>query len=172
MDQKFPFPPWLRRGGGSGPLRSQTLRKRTSFFVYFPFLTEKSKTLYLTGIFRYWDRYSKEESYTYPIKRTRQCYFETLLTHWLYGEDTRATSTAKKTKKNYNIEGQSNVNLCCHTSYLSFFYTHTFSGLKTLHWKARKFATKIASRQNSINQYWRVKFTYIFKFLCKITKYL
>ena len=53
-----------------------------------------------------------------------------------------------------------------------FFYTHTFSGLKILHAKARKFATKIASRQNSVNQYWRVKFTYIFKFLCKITKYL
>ena len=26
----------------------------------------------------------------------------------------------------------------------------------------RKFATKIASRQNSVNQYWGVKFTFIF----------
>ena len=43
-----------------------------------------------------------------------------------------------------------------------FFYTHTFSGLEILHSKVRKFATKIASRQNSVNQYWRVKFTYIY----------
>merc|ERR1712198_358945 len=35
-------------------------------------------------------------------------------------------------------------------------------GLKILHAKARKFATKIASRQNSVNQYWGVKFTFIF----------
>ena len=34
-----------------------------------------------------------------------------------------------------------------------FFYTHTFSGLKILHSKVRKFATKIASRQNSVNKY-------------------
>ena len=31
----------------------------------------------------------------------------------------------------------------CHTWYLSFFYTHTFSGLKILHSKVLKFATKI-----------------------------
>ena len=43
-----------------------------------------------------------------------------------------------------------------------FFFTHTFSGLKILHSKVRKFATKIASRQNSVNQYWEVKFTFIF----------
>ena len=52
----------------------------------------------------------------------------------------------------------------------NYFYAHTFPGLKILHTKARKFATKIASRQNSVNQYWRVKFTYIFNFLWKITK--
>ena len=42
---------------------------------------------------------------------------------------------------------------CC--TYLIFviFYTHTFSGLKILHSKARKFTTKIASQQNSVNQY-------------------
>ena len=45
---------------------------------------------------------------------------------------------------------------------MSFFYTHTFSGLKILHSKVRKFATKIASQQNSKNQYWEVKFTFIF----------
>ena len=55
-----------------------------------------------------------------------------------------------------------------HTSYLSFFYTHTFSGLKILHWNVRKFATKIASRQNSVNQYWRVKLTYVFNFVVVI----
>ena len=38
-----------------------------------------------------------------------------------------------------------------HTSYLSFFYTTTFWGLEILHSKVRKFATKIASRQNSVN---------------------
>ena len=32
-----------------------------------------------------------------------------------------------------------------------FFYTHTFWGLKILHSKVRKFTTKIASRQNSVN---------------------
>ena len=48
-----------------------------------------------------------------------------------------------------------------------FFYTHTFSGLKILHTKARKFETKIASRQNSENQHWEVKFTYIFDFFVK-----
>ena len=36
-----------------------------------------------------------------------------------------------------------------HTWYLSFFYTTTFWGLQILHSKVRKFATKIASRQNS-----------------------
>ena len=34
-----------------------------------------------------------------------------------------------------------------------FFYTTTFWGLKILHSKVRKFATKIASRQNSVNRY-------------------
>ena len=38
-----------------------------------------------------------------------------------------------------------------HTSYLSFFYTTTFWGLQILHSKVRKFAIKIASRQNSVN---------------------
>ena len=52
-----------------------------------------------------------------------------------------------------------------HTWYLSFFYTHTFSGLKILHSKVRKFATKIALRQNSVNHYSRA----IFHTLCKIT---
>ena len=32
-----------------------------------------------------------------------------------------------------------------------FFYTHTFWGLKILHSKVRKFPTKKASRQNSVN---------------------
>ena len=38
-----------------------------------------------------------------------------------------------------------NLTLCAcwwHTWYLSFFYTHTFSGLKILHSKVHKFATK------------------------------
>ena len=43
-----------------------------------------------------------------------------------------------------------------------FFWTHTFSGLKILHSKVCKFATKIASQQNSVNHYWEVKFTFIF----------
>ena len=38
-----------------------------------------------------------------------------------------------------------------YTWYLSFFYTTTFWGLEILHSKVRKFATKIASRQNSVN---------------------
>ena len=45
--------------------------------------------------------------------------------------------------------------------HICHFYTHTFSGLKILHSKARKFATKIASRQNSVNQYWRKIHIYI-----------
>ena len=46
-------------------------------------------------------------------------------------------------------------------AYLIFviFFTLTYSGLKILHSKLRKFATKVASRQNSVNQYWEVKFT-------------
>ena len=48
-----------------------------------------------------------------------------------------------------------------HTQYLSFFYT--FSGLKILHSKVRKFATKIASRQNSVNHHSRAKFHIYFK---------
>ena len=35
--------------------------------------------------------------------------------------------------------------------YFHLFYTTTFWGLKILHSKVRKFATKIASRQNSVN---------------------
>ena len=38
-----------------------------------------------------------------------------------------------------------------HTWYLSFFYTSKFWSLEILHSKVRKFATKIASRQNSVN---------------------
>ena len=38
-----------------------------------------------------------------------------------------------------------------HTWYLSFFYTHTFWGLQIVHSKVRKFATKMDSRQNSVN---------------------
>ena len=34
-----------------------------------------------------------------------------------------------------------------------FFYTHVFWGLKILHSKVRKFATKTASRQNSVNHH-------------------
>ena len=41
--------------------------------------------------------------------------------------------------------------LYIHTWYLSFFYTDTFWGLKILHSKVRKFATKIAPQINSIN---------------------
>ena len=43
---------------------------------------------------------------------------------------------------------QQNIHILdiCH-----FFYTHTFKGLKILHSKARKFTTKKASRQNSVN---------------------
>ena len=52
-----------------------------------------------------------------------------------------------------------------HTSYLSFFYTHTFSGLKILHSKVRKFATKIVSRENSVNHHSRANF-HIYVFQC------
>ena len=38
-----------------------------------------------------------------------------------------------------------------HTSYLSFFLHNRNLGLEILHLKVRKFATKVASRQNSIN---------------------
>ena len=40
-----------------------------------------------------------------------------------------------------------------HTSYLSFFYTTAIWGLEILHLKVRKFATKVASRQNSVKQH-------------------
>ena len=53
------------------------------------------------------------------------------------------------------------VRVCEHTWYLSFFYTHTFSGLKILLSKVRKFATKIAPRQYRVHQYWDVKFKFI-----------
>ena len=43
-----------------------------------------------------------------------------------------------------------------------FFYTHIFWGLKILHSKVRKFTTKVASRQNSVNHYSRA----IFHTLC------
>ena len=45
-----------------------------------------------------------------------------------------------------------------------FFYTHIFLGLKILHSKVRKFGTKIASQQNSVDQYWELHI------LCQITK--
>ena len=45
--------------------------------------------------------------------------------------------------------------------FVIFLHSHIFS-LKILNSKVRKFATKIASRQNSVNQYWEVKFTFIF----------
>ena len=56
----------------------------------------------------------------------------------------------------------------------NFFYTHTFSGLKILHSKVLKFATKIASRQNSVNQNWEVKFTLCVNLhtVCEITQYV
>ena len=38
-----------------------------------------------------------------------------------------------------------------HTSYLSFFYTTAILGVEILHLKVRKFATKVALRQNSVN---------------------
>ena len=38
-----------------------------------------------------------------------------------------------------------------HTSYLSLFYTTAIWGLEILHLKVRIFATKVASRQNSVN---------------------
>ena len=41
--------------------------------------------------------------------------------------------------------------LFVHTSYLSFFYTHTNLGPKVLHSKVRKFLTKKAPRQNRVN---------------------
>ena len=44
-----------------------------------------------------------------------------------------------------------------------FFYTTTFWGLKILHSKVRKFTTKIASRQNSVNHHSRAKFHIYFK---------
>ena len=55
-----------------------------------------------------------------------------------------------------------------------FFFTHTFSGLKILHSKVLKFATKIASRQNSVNQNWEVKFTLCENLhtVCEITQYV
>ena len=38
------------------------------------------------------------------------------------------------------------------------FYTDTFWGLKVLHSKVHKFATKVTSRQNSVNHHSRAKF--------------
>ena len=65
-----------------------------------------------------------------------------------------------------------------HTSYLSFFYTNTFWGLEILLSKVRKFATKICSRQNSVNYTLCVKLHTVCKIytlcvslytVCKIT---
>ena len=65
-----------------------------------------------------------------------------------------------------------------HTSYLSFFYTNTLSGLEILLSKVRKFATKICSRQNSVNYTLCVKLHTVCKIytlcvilytVCKIT---
>jgi len=55
-----------------------------------------------------------------------------------------------------------------------FFFPHTFSGLKILHSKVLKFATKIALRQNSVNQNWEVKFTLSVNLhtVCEITQYV
>ena len=47
----------------------------------------------------------------------------------------------------------------CHTSYFSFFYTTTVCGVEILHLKARKFGTKVASRQNSVNYHLRTQIT-------------
>ena len=46
-----------------------------------------------------------------------------------------------------------NIPDICH-----FFYTSIFWGLKILHSKVRKFATRIVSRQNSVNHHSRAKF--------------
>ena len=46
----------------------------------------------------------------------------------------------------------------CHFLYTNAFFRPVKKSTK----KVRKFATKIASRQNSVNQYWGVKFTFIF----------
>ena len=61
------------------------------------------------------------------------------------------------TKCWYNLLARTSRKLCnsglssVHTWYLSFFYTHTYWGLKILHSKARKFTTKKTPRQNSVN---------------------
>ena len=55
-----------------------------------------------------------------------------------------------------------------HTWYLSFFYTSEFWSLEILHSKVRKFATKIASRQNSVNHRIRSKL----HTMCQITHYV
>ena len=43
------------------------------------------------------------------------------------------------------------LSLLCILHICHFFYTTTIWGLKILHLKVRKFATKVASRQNSVN---------------------
>ena len=61
-----------------------------------------------------------------------------------------------------------------HTWYLSFFYTHIFWGLEILHSKVRKFATKIASRQNSVIHHSVQNYTHSVKLhtMCKITHFV
>ena len=91
---------------------------------------------------------------------------------------TNETKTYKLTWKSNHGRKYSHPNkqLFRKSSYLIFvifFYTSIFQGLKILHSNVRKFATKIASRQNSVNQYWEVKFTFILcvelQTVCKIT---
>ena len=65
------------------------------------------------------------------------------------------------------------ISQCNHYRYIPdichFFYTSTFKGLKILHSKVRKFATKVASRQNSVKFCWVsnytlcVKLQYVYK---------
>ena len=72
------------------------------------------------------------------------------------------------------LPGSCNKGLVSIPDFFHFFYAHTFSGLKILHSKVRKFATKIASRQNSVNQNWEVKFTLCVNLhtVCEITQYV
>ena len=59
----------------------------------------------------------------------------------------------------------------CHTSYFSFFDTTTVCGVEILHLKARKFGTKVASRQNSVNYHLRTQITNSVKIMLNWVKH-
>ena len=50
-----------------------------------------------------------------------------------------------------------------------FFYTNTFLDQKTLHSKVRKFATKIALQQNSVNFWQKLPRNKMAQIVCKMT---